>query len=158
MQAVVVQGGPGAMSPAGSADSGAPPLAGDPTPRRRSGRRVSTANATSPAVVPRPNASPIPTRCPRSAATAATSAPAPPVASACDAPVCFLTGQRDRVIGFASLSGTLGSFEDATYTSICSAGHYLPLEQAVLFAAVTRSWLAQCQAAETRREETKKMR
>ncbi len=64
----------------------------------------------------------------------------------CDAPVCFLTGQRDRVIGFASLSGALGSFERATYTSISSAGHYLPLEQPVLFAAVTQSWLAQCQA------------
>lgn len=41
----------------------------------------------------------------------------------CDAPVCFLTGQRDRVIGFASLSGALGSYDHATYTSISSAGH-----------------------------------
>lgn len=64
----------------------------------------------------------------------------------CNAPVCFLTGQRDRVIGFASLSGALGYFERATYTSISSAGHYLPLEQPALFAAVTQSWLAQCQA------------
>ena len=64
----------------------------------------------------------------------------------CDAPVCFLNGQRDRVAGFASLSGALGSFERATYTSISSAGHYLPLEQPALFAAVTRSWLTQCQA------------
>jgi len=64
----------------------------------------------------------------------------------CDAPVCFLTGQRDRVIGFASLSGALGSYGHATYTTISSAGHYLPLEQPAVFAAVTQSWLAQCQA------------
>ncbi len=64
----------------------------------------------------------------------------------CDAPVCFLTGQRDRVIGFASLSGALRSYDHATYTNISSAGHYLPLEQPAIFAAATQSWLAQCQA------------
>ncbi len=67
-------------------------------------------------------------------------------ADGCDAPVCFLTGQRERVIGFDSLSGALRSFEHATYTSISGAGHYLPLEQPAVFAAVTQSWLAQCQA------------
>ncbi len=62
----------------------------------------------------------------------------------CEAPVCLLAGQRDRVVGFASLSGALGSFDHATYTSISSAGHYLPLEQPAIFANVTRSWLARC--------------
>ena len=57
----------------------------------------------------------------------------------CDAPVCLLTGQRDRVVGFASLAGALGSFDHGTHTNISDAGHYLPLEQATIFAAVTGS-------------------
>lgn len=64
----------------------------------------------------------------------------------CDAPVCFLTGQRDRVIGFASLSAAVGLYGHAAHTTISSAGHYLPLEQPAVFADVTTSWLAQCQA------------
>jgi hypothetical protein len=48
-------------------------------------------------------------------------------------------------VGFASLAGALGSFDHGTHTSISDAGHYLPLEQAAIFAAVTGSWLAQCQ-------------
>jgi len=67
------------------------------------------------------------------------------VPTPCDASVCLLTGQRDRVIGFASLAGALGSFEHGTHTNISNAGYYLPLEQAAIFAAVTGSWLAQCQ-------------
>lgn len=63
----------------------------------------------------------------------------------CDAPVCFLAGQRDRVIGFASLAGALSSYDVATYSCLASAGHYLPLEEPAVFAALTRSWLAQCQ-------------
>jgi len=62
----------------------------------------------------------------------------------CDAPVCMLTGQRDRVVGSANLAGALGSFDHGTHTNISNAGHYLPLEQPAIFAAVTRSWLAQC--------------
>lgn len=64
----------------------------------------------------------------------------------CDAPVCFLAGQRDRVAGFMNLSDALGSFAHATYICISSAGHYLPLEQPAVFAAVTGFWLAQCHA------------
>lgn len=63
----------------------------------------------------------------------------------CDAPVCFLTGQRDRVIGFASLARALSSYDVATYSCLASAGNYLSLEEPALFAALTRSWLAQCQ-------------
>jgi pimeloyl-ACP methyl ester carboxylesterase len=63
----------------------------------------------------------------------------------CRAPVCFLTGQRDRVIGFASLFDALGSYDHGTYTSIGNAGHYLPLEHPAVFAATTQSWLAQCE-------------
>ncbi len=64
----------------------------------------------------------------------------------CNAPVCFLTGHRDRVIGFASLFGALGSYDHATYISISGAGHYLPPRAARGFAAVTHAWLAQCEA------------
>lgn len=63
----------------------------------------------------------------------------------CNAPVRFLTGQRDRVSGFSSLSGALGYYDQATYTCISYAGHYLPLEEPGVFAAVTQAWLAQCQ-------------
>lgn len=63
----------------------------------------------------------------------------------CDAPVCFLTGHRDRVVGFADLFDALGSYDHAAYISLSSAGHYLPLEQPAVFASVTKSWLAQCE-------------
>jgi pimeloyl-ACP methyl ester carboxylesterase len=64
----------------------------------------------------------------------------------CDAPVCFLTGHRDRIVGFASLFGALGSYDHGMHTTISNAGHYLPLEQPAVFAAVTQTWLAQCEA------------
>lgn len=64
--------------------------------------------------------------------------------TSCGAPVCFLAGQRDRVVGFASLFHALGSYDLATFTCLSSAGHYLPLEQPAIFASVTQSWLAQC--------------
>ena len=64
----------------------------------------------------------------------------------CDAPVCFLTGLRDRVIGFASLATAVGLYDHAAHTTVSSAGHYLPLEQPDLFAGVTTSWLSQCKA------------
>jgi pimeloyl-ACP methyl ester carboxylesterase len=63
----------------------------------------------------------------------------------CDAPVCFLTGRRDRVTGYVSLFDTLRSYDHATYAAIADAGHYLPLEQPAVFAAATQSWLSQCQ-------------
>jgi pimeloyl-ACP methyl ester carboxylesterase len=66
--------------------------------------------------------------------------------SPCNAPVCFLTGQRDRVIGSAGLFRALGLYDRATFTSISGAGHYLPLEQPAVFAAVTQTWLGQCEA------------
>ena len=64
----------------------------------------------------------------------------------CTAPVCFLTGQRDRVIGFASLLGALGSYDQGSLTAVSNAGHYLPLEQPSAFAAATQFWLAECEA------------
>jgi pimeloyl-ACP methyl ester carboxylesterase len=66
--------------------------------------------------------------------------------SPCDAPVCFLAGQRDRVIGSAGLFSALGLYDRATFTSVSGAGHYLPLEEPAVFAAVTHSWLGQCAA------------
>lgn len=63
----------------------------------------------------------------------------------CDAPVCFLTGHRDRVVGFANLVDALDSYEHASYTILATAGHYLPLEHPAPFASVTQSWLAQCE-------------
>lgn len=62
----------------------------------------------------------------------------------CDAPVCFLAGQRDRVAGFANLLHELGTYENATFTILSSAGHYLPLEQPAAFASLSKSWLAEC--------------
>ncbi len=64
----------------------------------------------------------------------------------CNAPVCLLAGLRDRVVGFTSLFEGLGSYDRATYTCVANAGHYLPLEEPAIFASVTRSWLAQCDA------------
>ena len=64
----------------------------------------------------------------------------------CDAPVCLLAGQRDRVVGFASLFDALGNYGHATYTCLSSAGHYLPLEQPAIFASVTQSWLTECES------------
>ncbi len=67
-------------------------------------------------------------------------------ATVCNAPVCFVAGQRDRVVGYASLSDALGNYNYASYTCISSAGHYLPLEQPTVFAAITRGWLEECKA------------
>ena len=53
----------------------------------------------------------------------------------CDAPACLLTGQRDRVSGFAGLSAAVRLYDHAARTTISSAGHYLPLEQPAVFAA-----------------------
>jgi pimeloyl-ACP methyl ester carboxylesterase len=64
----------------------------------------------------------------------------------CDAPVCFLTGRRDRITSFASLFGDLGSYDHGTYTTISNADHSLPLEHPAVFAATTQFWLAQCEA------------
>lgn len=63
----------------------------------------------------------------------------------CDAPVCFLGGHRDGVLGFANLVDALGGYRHASHSIRASAGHYLPLEQPAAFAAVTQSWLAQCE-------------
>ena len=67
-------------------------------------------------------------------------------ATVCNAPVCFVAGKRDRVVGYASLFDALGNYDYASYTCISSAGHYLPLEQPAVFAAITRDWLEQCKA------------
>lgn len=62
----------------------------------------------------------------------------------CNAPVFFVVGKRDRVVGYKSLFDSLDNYDYASYTCISSAGHYLPLEQSSLFAAITRCWLEQC--------------
>lgn len=67
----------------------------------------------------------------------------------CDAPVCFLTGHRDRVVGFANLVDALDSYEHASYTILATAGHYLPLEHPAPFASVTQSWLAHARSSST---------
>lgn len=63
----------------------------------------------------------------------------------CEAPVCLLAGRRDRVVGYVNLFNALGSYDHATYAVIGDAGHYLPLEQPVVFATAIQSWLGQCQ-------------
>jgi pimeloyl-ACP methyl ester carboxylesterase len=73
------------------------------------------------------------------------------VAGRCDGPTCFLAGQRDRVIGFVSLLKALELYDRATFTSLSSAGHYLPLEEPAVFAAVARAWLDQCETFLIRR-------
>ena len=62
----------------------------------------------------------------------------------CNAPVCFLVGNRDRVVGYANLFDALGNYDYASYTCISGAGHYLPLEQPAVFATITKGWLEQC--------------
>lgn len=59
----------------------------------------------------------------------------------CSAPVCILTGRRDRVIGYADLFGALARYDHADYLAISNAGHYLPLEQPRLVEAAVLSWL-----------------
>jgi pimeloyl-ACP methyl ester carboxylesterase len=67
-------------------------------------------------------------------------------ATVCNAPVCFVAGKRDRVIGYASLFDALGNYDYASYTCISSVGHYLPFEEPDIFATITRGWLEQCRA------------
>lgn len=62
----------------------------------------------------------------------------------CDAPVCFLTGRRDRVAGYVGLFNALPGYDHASYVAVGEAGHYLPLEQPMLFAGTTQSWLDEC--------------
>ena len=63
----------------------------------------------------------------------------------CSAPVCILTGRRDRVAGYADLFSALSHYDHASYLAISNAGHYLPLEQPRLFQAAALSWLEECQ-------------
>lgn len=62
----------------------------------------------------------------------------------CDAPVSFLAGRRDRVIGHVGLYRALSLYDHSTYLAVSDAGHYLPLEQPRVFAATMRSWLDEC--------------
>ena len=66
--------------------------------------------------------------------------------TACNAPVCFVVGKRDRVVGYASLLDSLGKYDFASYTCISGAGHYLPLEQPDVFTVITKGWLEQCES------------
>ena len=61
-----------------------------------------------------------------------------------DGPVSFLTGRRDRVIGYVGLYRALSLYDHSTYVAVSDAGHYLPLEQPGVFAAFMGSWLDQC--------------
>ncbi len=64
----------------------------------------------------------------------------------CNAPVFFVAGKRDRVVGYKSLFDSPDNYDYASYTCISSAGHYLPLEQPAIFAAIIGGWLEQCKA------------
>jgi pimeloyl-ACP methyl ester carboxylesterase len=63
----------------------------------------------------------------------------------CSAPICILTGRRDRVIGYQDFFTALGHYDHADYLAISNAGHYLPLEQPLLFQAAALSWLQECE-------------
>lgn len=63
-----------------------------------------------------------------------------------NAPICFVAGKRDRIVGYASLLDALGHYENASLTCISGAGHYLPVEQPHVFASITKGWLQQCQS------------
>lgn len=62
-----------------------------------------------------------------------------------DAPVCLLTGRRDRVAGYRDPLRGLPHLPQADYTALADAGHYLPLEQPHTFAALVQAWLHRCQ-------------
>ena len=61
-----------------------------------------------------------------------------------DAPVCLLTGRRDRVAGYRDPLLGLPYLPQADYTTLANAGHYLPLEQPQAFAALVQAWLRRC--------------
>jgi pimeloyl-ACP methyl ester carboxylesterase len=67
------------------------------------------------------------------------------VPTACDAPVCFMTGQRDRVAGYIGLLEAMRHYEHANAVTAGRAGHYLPIEEPTLFGATLRAWLAECE-------------
>ena len=58
--------------------------------------------------------------------------------------VTFLNGRRDRVAGYLDAFEALDRYDRATYVAVADAGHYLPLEQPQIFAAVALSWLDEC--------------
>jgi pimeloyl-ACP methyl ester carboxylesterase len=59
-------------------------------------------------------------------------------------PMCFLTGRRDRVAGYAGLFNALDLYAHADYVVSSRAGHYLPLEERELFASTLHNWLDRC--------------
>jgi len=61
-----------------------------------------------------------------------------------DRPVSFLTGRRDRVVGYAGPFESLNRFPDADYVAVGNAGHYLPIEVPRLFKSAVLSWLEKC--------------
>lgn len=70
-------------------------------------------------------------------------------------PVTVLAGRADRVAGYRDAFALLESCPDAEYRAFAGAGHFLPLEDPVGFAAAMRSWLRRCAGAEARARVTR---
>ena len=65
-------------------------------------------------------------------------------APACERPVSFVCGRRDRIAGYRGCYENLGRFAGADFVLAAEAGHFLPVEEPDLLAGAVRSWLSRC--------------
>jgi pimeloyl-ACP methyl ester carboxylesterase len=62
-------------------------------------------------------------------------------------PTLFLLGRQDAVVGFRRALDLVADYPRATVAVLDRAGHALPWEQADLFSALIREWLARVEEA-----------
>lgn len=63
-----------------------------------------------------------------------------------DGPMTMLTGQADRVAGHVDQLDAMVRYPQGAYAVVPDAGHYLPFEQPVAFAALCDDWLDRVRA------------
>lgn len=59
-------------------------------------------------------------------------------------PTSVLAGREDRIAGYVDQFHALGSYPQATYAALSTAGHYLPFEQPDTCKNLTQEWLRRC--------------